>query len=569
MRLAAVCTIVACASVRPFPLREPFTVDTDTRPVSVPCHPDPTPKEPHRVTCAPRAYISPFAWNTVDNSFFAPVSRALAVDVIGEAANANSLDEVADSSWFTNRPMLPSEQLTMGACKPDDLLPASEEVPDGAWIIDHGKDDGSTLGFRVDIPGKGHYLLKADDLGKPERASAASVIGAAIYYAAGFFTSCEQVVVIRKSQLVLRPGLKTIDNAGLSHPFDDKALDKVLASTTQVAGKRVRLQASKWLPGVTLGPFRYEHMREDDPNDVIPHENRRELRGSRILAAWIDHWDAREQNSMDVWLASDPKHERSSPGYVRHNILDTSDTLGGEVDPATMAARLGHSYIMDFADIMIDFVTLGVIERPWDRSERVKGHEKFAFFALHDFDPENWKPLYPNPAFLRMTERDGAWMARILARFSPDDIHDLVVAGKFSQPSDVEYLTRILIDRQHRVLARYFSRLSPLGDVRQGGDQICVTDFARIRAVFGAETFRYRIVEHGGHQRLELESSRTADGVCFRPVPLVEGNFTDADPHRRVTIEIHNGGPAGPLEIHAYDLGVRGMRVVGATRPSS
>jgi len=67
-----------------------------------------------------------------------------------------------------------------GACKPEDALPA--EVANGAWLIDHGKDNGSTVGFRVQVPGKGIYLLKADDPEAPELASAASVIGAAFYY---------------------------------------------------------------------------------------------------------------------------------------------------------------------------------------------------------------------------------------------------------------------------------------------------------------------------------------------------------------------------------------------------
>src|SRR4029079_2389202 len=179
-----------------------------------------------------------------------------------------------------------------------------------------------------------------------------------------------------------------------------------------------------------------------------------------------------EENSMDLWLSVDAKNKRSSPGIVRHYILDTSDCFGSGIAPANLEARLGFSYAVDFADILIDFVTLGAIERPWDRAHTTPGRAKFGMFNADDFDAEAWKVLIPNPAFSRMRERDGAWMARIIARFSADDIRAIVGAGQFSDPGDAEFLTRVLIERQHRVLTRYLTRLSPLADVHAEGDKL-------------------------------------------------------------------------------------------------
>jgi hypothetical protein len=597
--VAVLAGAASCAAPRPFPLRAPLLVDTDLQPVSVPCRIErsemrggdpagaaggagskaPRGIDPHagdgrRWSCAPREYVSPFLWDQVDNLWFAPLSRALSVEVWGEAINVNSLDEAPDSAWFTNRPRAgeidaEADAAAPGACTADDVLPTEDHVRDGAWPIDHGKDNGSTPGFRVKVPEKGTYLLKADDEGKPERASAASVIGAAIYHALGFHTSCEQIVVLRKAQLQLGHGLQVVDNSGVGHRFDDAALDKVLASTTQLPGHLVRMQASKWLPGLPIGPFRYAGTREDDPNDVVDHADRRELRGMRILAAWLDHWDAREQNSMDVWMASDPHDKRSSPGYVVHYVLDTSDTMGGEVSVAEMSRRLGYAYDVDFAEIARALITLGAEERPWDHAREVPGREKFGYYRAEDFDPRTWKPLYPNPAFLRMTERDAAWMARLIARFSHDDLRRFVALGKWRDPSDADYLAGILIERQRRILVRYLGVLSPLGEVRAAGpDRICATDFARLREIAPPASFRYTVVERGGGRELELPAEVGRDGaVCFRPRPVVAGALPDADPARLVRFAIANGTRAGPLVIWAYDLGRRGLQVAGLTRP--
>lgn len=563
--LLAACIGCGGAEVR-FPLRAPYTQDTDVNPVSLPCRPDPSAKEPHRMACMPKEYVSPFVWILLENSIFGRISRGFALDVVDEARNSNSLDEVADSSWFTNRkPTSSPEDKAKGACKPEDFIDTSKPEK---WLIDHGKDNGSTLGFRVVIPGQGKYLLKADEADKPERASAASVIGAAFYHNAGYFTSCEQVVYIRREQLELGKGLTIISNAGVATPLDEAALTSALARVPR-RGDTFRMQASKWLDGAALGPFRYEKTRSDDPNDIIRHEDRRELRGGKLLAAWLNHWDAREQNSMDMWLASDKKNKESSPGYVRHYIIDTSDIFGETVKPDAFERRLGHSYTLDFTDMAIDLVTLGLIERPWDRARVVPGRELFGYYSGQNFDPETWKTAYPNPAFLRMTERDAAWMARIIARFSPDDVRAIVDGADFSDPSNGAYLTELLLERQRIILKRYLTRLSPIGDVRTEPDgRVCGQDFARLRGVFSFDQFRYRIEQQAGNQRIQLTPELRDDGViCFLPKSVAPETLPEGDAGRVVIFHVDNGTGAGLLDIHAYDLGpTRGMRVVGLIR---
>jgi hypothetical protein len=558
----------ACgAAERRFALRDPLAVDTDLRSVSLPCHKAPSEKDKNHVSCAPTPYVSPLIWDGADNLVFRPLAELWAVEASREAVNANALDEVADSAWFTNRlgvhPPTDKELLT-GACTPSQLLDTAN-VPDGTWIIDKGKQNGSSPGFRIKIPGKGKYLIKADDP-TPERPSAAAVIGALAYYATGFNFSCEQVVYVKKSAFKLTPGLTTIDNSERVRPFDEKALEAVLKKAPR-KGEYLRFQASAWLDGSLIGPFRYEKTRDDDPNDVIPHEERRELRGGRILAAWLDHFDAREQNSMDSWMADRKDQPDSSPGHVVHYYLDTSDCLGSEWDWEVISRRLGHSYIADWGDIAADFFTLGIRTRPWDVAYRVPGKEIFGFFDADRFEPDKWKNEYPNPAFSRMTERDGAWMARILSHMTPELVRTLASAGQFSDPANTDYLAAMLEGRLEKILERYLTRLSPVAGVHLENGALCATDLAARRRVRDPATFRFRASTNDG---LPLTlSMRDESSFCVAiPHRALDGGTPDDDPYRYMGVRIDDGVSRGPLLAYLYDLGpTRGFRLVGLERP--
>jgi hypothetical protein len=551
----------ACGhSERPFSARDVLLEDTDLRPIAVPCERRPTEKEPDHVACAPELYVSPLIWDAADNSLFRPLAKVFAVDPPRDAKNVNALDEVPNSAWFTNRigAHKPSrEELLRGACTKDEILDGFS-APPGSWVIDQGKPNGASPGFRIRVGGKRKYMLKTDTQEQPERPSAASAIGAAIYHAVGFHTSCEQVIFVNRQALSLQSGLKVTDNSGITKPFDQAALDHVLAQAPSRDGY-VRLQASAWLPGYLLGPFRYEGTRSDDDNDVIPHEDRRDLRGARLVAAWLNHFDAREQNTMDSWIASG-KTPDSSPGYVRHYYLDTSDAFGSEWAWDGISRRLGQSYLLDWTDIGRDFVTLGVPVRSWEKVERSKGMEPFGYFGWQEFDPETWKNEYPNPAFSRATERDNAWMARILSRFDPSDIRALVDLGKFYRTDHAEYLSEVLEHRLRRILARYLARLSPIADVNVGrSGRLCATDLARRRQVWESEHFRYSAAWQNGERRVEVPVEVRSDGEICLPLP-------DASRAPYIVVTIANGLARYPVRVHLREQGGSEYRVVGLER---
>jgi hypothetical protein len=563
----AFAALAGCAATpRSFPMHAPFTRDTDLDPVSVKCVKRPSDKDPNHVSCTPAPYVSPLAWDAADNTLFRPISKLFAVDPPKEARNVNAFDEVPDSAWFTNRlgeRKLAVEELVRGACTIDDMLDPDSAKP-GEYVIDQGKPNGASPGFRVKIGGKKKYMFKTDFLKEPERPSAAAVIGTAIYHAAGFNTSCEQVVYVDPNVFELKPGLKVTANDGVTRPFDKAALDKVIDEAGKRGDKR-RFQASAWLGGYLLGPFKYEGTRRDDPNDVIPHEDRRDLRGGRLVAAWLHHFDAREQNSMDSWISVDKANPESSPGWVKHYYLDTSDCLGSLWDWDGVSRRMGDSYLLDFADVGTDFVTFGAIERPWERKTFTKGMEMFGYFHWDEFDPERWRNEYPNPAFSRATEHDNAWMARILSHFDRADIAAIVGLGRFTNPEADEFLTEVLEQRLRKILARYLTRLSPVSDVRiDGTNKLCATDLARRRAVRPESEFRYGAVMKSERGTTALTVDLEAEGGLCMTLPHVASG---GGASTYVTVTLTNGVAKGALEAHLYDQGPgRGYRVAGLVR---
>jgi hypothetical protein len=223
--------------------------------------------------------------------------------------------------------------------------------------------------------------------------------------------------------------------------------------------------------------------------------------------------------------------------------------------------------VWDWGEFASSFVTLGARLEPWETMTKAPGHETFGYFDVAHFHPDEWKNEYPNPAFDRMTERDAAWMARILSRFTPHMVRTLAEMAQLAGPSNTDYLERVLDGRLQKILDRYLTRLSPIADVALAPDgRLCGVDLAEWRGLRAASRFVYTAALDGGGA---LPTERRPGGVVCIALPHVapDGGADDDAAERYMRVRIADGVAASPLVAHLYDLGPRrGFFLAGLER---
>jgi hypothetical protein len=509
--------LAACASpVRRFAVREPLTADADS-----------TPFLPR-----PKSYKAPEIWDTVDNTIFGPLVEALAIHQTRRARNVNALDEVANSSWYESHIDHVAGDVAAfvrGACDDDAPDPA------GPWTVTAGKPNGANPGFQVkDAKGK-RYFFKPDHKDGGGRQGIADLIGTRVHHAAGFNTACTRIIYIKPSAFTIEAGAKAENFVGDKVPFTQEMLDKALENGLRNADGAVRGGLSQFLHGKPLGPWRDFGVRPDDPNDVIPHEDRRELRGSYVFGAWLSHYDAREQNSMDMWEA--PADD--APGYVKHYQLDFGDCLGSLSAWDRVSRRRGHAYEVDWPVAFVELVTLGVLPRPWRDPKLSPAGRKLGYYKAEPFAPDRYRTAYPFGPYARVTEADAAWGARILARISPAMIHALVASAQVPDAVMERELEIALLGRRDKLLRRYLTRLSPLARPRIDANRLCVTD-ARVE---GGLQVKGVISARSGSTALTVERGAADAERCVGPLVQAADGYT--------IVELR-ADDTKPMRVHLY-----------------
>jgi hypothetical protein len=368
----------------------------------------------------------------------------------GPALNVNTLGEVPDSSWFTNR--LGRHEMTI-----EDVVRGPNQVDGpaaGMWHVTGRPDAGITPKFTIRDARGDTYLIKLDPATNPELPSSVEMISTKIFHAIGYHVPEDFLVTFDVSRLNVAPGATIRTETGAKRPIEQADVELWLKSTPRTANGSIRALASRYVPGKVVGQYRYTGTRPDDPNDIYPHERRRELRGLRVFAAWLNHDDARSINSIDTYV------EENGRRYIRHYLQDFGSNLGSGSTSAQQP-RGGNEYLIDGGKIGKGLVSFGLWRREWMKI-RYPSNPSIGNIEADYFEPMKWKTEYPQPAFNQMDAADAFWAASIASRFSDEMIKAIVATGELSDPEAARYLTDVIIRRRDKVVRCWIAETNPL-----------------------------------------------------------------------------------------------------------
>ncbi|HEX8030536.1 MAG TPA: hypothetical protein VF491_18810 [Vicinamibacterales bacterium] len=395
------------------------------------------------------------------------------------AGNINTIDEVPDSSWFTNRagrhPLTAAQMATGPVLGPP---PAAER-----WTIVREKTEGANPGFTAKDARGELWFVAFDQPGRDEGPTAAVVIASKLFWALGYNQVEMFISSFDPAKVSIDPAATKRRPSGDRTPFTKDDLYELLDRLPRRADGTYRVAAGRLLEGKILGGFRYSGTRSDDPNDIVPHEHRRELRALRVFGAWTNLTDLKAKNTLDTLVTENGK------SIVRHVLQDVGSTLG-------MANRenqwdIGHEYFYESDATRRRLYSLGFALSPWQTIPYTE-YPAVGLFEGDQFDPRAWKPQTPTMAYMEMRDDDAFWAARRVMAVSDELIRAAVHTGEFSDPAAEAHLANVLMKRRDAIGRSYLTAINPVVDPRLDAAGTLTVQNAAVAAKFAAAPAGYR-----------------------------------------------------------------------------
>lgn len=458
------------------------------------------------------------------------------------AKEVNTLGDPMAGAWWERRhyykPMSTAE-LIAG--------PGNTNQPStsGKWTIIAAKTEGVTPGFTIRDAGNRMYFIKFDPMSNPEMATSCDAIVSRIFYALGYHVPENDIIDVEPSQLVIGKDVMVPGPKGIDRPMTQADLDLIFSKVPRGTSGKYRATASLALPGKPVGPPRYYGTRADDPNDITPHEHRRDLRGLHVIDAWVDHDDSRAINNLDIL------YKDGDLQYLRHYMLDFGSTLGSGTQKPN-SPRSG-SYFFSWKESAVQLFTLGMVPPYWAFA-KYPNLPSVGLFEWKVFDPEKWVPEYPNSAFRNRLPDDDFWGAKLVTSFTDEELKALISTGKLSDPKAAAWLLECLSKRRDKIGKTYFSRVLPVDQFAVQSGELRWVDLGAKTGLLPAANVSLQWFSFDN----EAEKKTPLGGQTSAKLPLVNGKSYEG--YYGVTIT-NTKTPSQTVDVY-----LRGNQIVGIDR---
>src|SRR6186997_1016639 len=225
------------------------------------------------------------------------------------------------------------------------------------WVILREKSAGINPGFTARDANGETWFLAFDYSARPEGASGAVVVANKLFWALGYHQVETFLTTFDPNRATIDPQATVRRPSGDRTPYTLDDMRLVLDRAARNADGTYRVSAGRALTGKILGGFRYAGTRPDDPNDIVPHEHRRELRALHVFGAWTNLTDLRASNTLDTVIAENGR------SVVKHYLQYVGSTFGMSNRPHDWS--FGWEYLFDPDASRDRLLSFGFILRPW------------------------------------------------------------------------------------------------------------------------------------------------------------------------------------------------------------
>ena len=473
------------------------------------------------------------------NQFASPGERQPEVGII-PAGNVNTVGGVPDSPWFTNRHGF--RRMTL-----DELVagPGSDDPPrtDAPWRVLTVKQYGDRTGMLMVDADNTIYLLRFDPKNYPELQTGAELVASKFYYAAGYNTTQNYLVNFERDRLVVGDGAEKITSQGDLRDLVADDIDRFLKLVAHDPTTGYRAVATRVPYQEVLGNYQFYATRSDDPNDIVPHEHRRDLRGQWVFHAWLANDQFNPANTLEAVVTD------GGVQYIERHIIDFFKTLGAG-DVGVKTAREGNEYRFNLSTALKNVAGMGFWSPGWTRATYSR-LRSVGNFEGRRFDADAWRPDTHFVTWDNRLPDDIYWAAKIVMSFTDEEIRAIVNVGGYSAAEASLWISDALIQRRDKIGEAFLQKVLPLDNFRVENNRLEFDDLVEVYGFGGPRQIDMRWYEFDNTS--EVATLITGDrGTDGRELPAVAMSAADNeyfaaelwadDPQMNVRVYVRKNG---------------------------